>query len=87
MFLSFLGRFETHPHARHTKRRTASDHLVVLLAKGHTGEGAALNLLVPVLDPLGGADGSVHSQFVLARIVAFVVLAHEELIEAGPAVG
>ena len=61
--------------------------VMFLLAEGHSGESTAVNLLFPVLDPLGWADGSVHSQFVLARIVAFVVLAHEELIEAGPAVG
>ena len=60
--------------------------VVLLVVKGHAGEGAILNLLIPVLDPLNRADGSVHSQFVLACIVAIAVLAHEELVEAGPAV-
>ena len=60
-------------------------NLVVLtFVKCHAGEGAVLNLFVPVLNPLNWADGSVHSQFVLARIVTVAVLADEELVKAGP---
>ena len=57
---------------------------MLLLSEGHTWESTILNLLIPVLNPLNWADGSVHSQFLFACIIAIPVLADEELVEAGP---